>query len=592
VAPKRLFLAVFLPLFVGCLGLVVRDVVRRTPYPALLVAAATGPEEYPRAAGWLPGWGSDAGPDPGDRLVALGGRDLRGASLLAWRLAFEDAAAAGPLELEFEHAGERRRAALVSASYARYWPRALASLAFGVSALLLVRRAPWTPMTRAFVFAYAAAALFFGCAVSGGGAFGLASIALHVASLALAASFGLRCALLFPHGVTPRGALASLGPWLFSSVAFFDASRFYGVPFSPRVGAVGAGVLSLAYFGLALGILTRTYRRADAIARRQIRWVLLGAYAAAAPIAMAAAAAAVEPRLQGVVGIAACSLALIPISQMIAIARYNLFDVDRLISSAAVYSLVLVALMSLLVGFTSSIADPVGRATGLGGSVAQVAIAALLAAFVAPVQRLLRPRIERRFFAERHALERGVASLLDELAACDDPERLLRLAAERLDALLQPATLALYARTEERFAPAVAWGVDVSNAFDGDDPLIRTLERLSECIAASTRSELSALPPFSRAAFETLAAHCIVPVRRAGALFAFVALGPRRSGDLYTSSDLGLLAGVAGRLSDALDRFDQDRLLETTRALAAELRRFVPAPVAERLGRGQGVELG
>ena len=57
------------------------------------------------------------------------------------------------------------------------------------------------------------------------------------------------------------------------------------------------------------------------------------------------------------------------------------------------------------------------------------------------------------------------------------------------------------------------------------------------------------LTPFERAAIETLEVAVLVPFRRGPDLFAFWCLGPKRSGDIYTPTDLALLGAVAGKVA-------------------------------------------
>src|SRR5262249_22824456 len=64
------------------------------------------------------------------------------------------------------------------------------------------------------------------------------------------------------------------------------------------------------------------------------------------------------------------------------------------------------------------------------------------------------------------------------------------------------------------------------------------------------------------------------------------------SGDVYTTTDLALLAAVAVKLSGELMRFDAAEILRLERAMGTALRRYVPEPVAKRLSLGQAIEGG
>jgi class 3 adenylate cyclase len=100
------------------------------------------------------------------------------------------------------------------------------------------------------------------------------------------------------------------------------------------------------------------------------------------------------------------------------------------------------------------------------------------------------------------------------------------------------------------------------------------------------------LPRDERAALEALGAAVLVPVRRGLELAAVICLGAKRSGDVYTPTDLTLLGAVADKVSGELLRFDAAVILRQEREMSDALRSYVPGPVASRLTRGQSIEGG
>jgi hypothetical protein len=70
-------------------------------------------------------------------------------------------------------------------------------------------------------------------------------------------------------------------------------------------------------------------------------------------------------------------------------------------------------------------------------------------------------------------------------------------------------------------------------------------------------------------------------MRRDEAFVAFLCLGPKRSGDVYTSTDLFPLAAVAETVSHQLQCFGQEEVTREAQAMQASLRRYVPGAVAE-----------
>jgi class 3 adenylate cyclase len=87
-----------------------------------------------------------------------------------------------------------------------------------------------------------------------------------------------------------------------------------------------------------------------------------------------------------------------------------------------------------------------------------------------------------------------------------------------------------------------------------------------------------------------LGAAVVLPVSRNGSLAAFVCLGHKRSGDVYTATDLALLAAVTAKISSELQRFSEAEILNQARVMQDSLRRYVPGVVAARLESGSELE--
>lgn len=112
----------------------------------------------------------------------------------------------------------------------------------------------------------------------------------------------------------------------------------------------------------------------------------------------------------------------------------------------------------------------------------------ILASLIVPAQRRLRPWIDRRFFAERHALERGVEGLLRELSTCASPEALLTLAGVQLHRLLRLDRCVIYGRSvEEGYAPVWVGGADTPPVLAVDSPLVRRLEGIRAPLLVDAR---------------------------------------------------------------------------------------------------------
>ena len=136
---------------------------------------------------------------------------------------------------------------------------------------------------------------------------------------------------------------------------------------------------------------------------------------------------------------------LIPVSVAVAVARYRLYDIDRLINRTLVYGLLTALLVGLYAGLVflfGVVLDPVVRESSLAVAAATLAVAALFQ----PLRRRVQGLVDRRFNRRRYDAARTVEGFSGRLR---DQVDLDTLAAELLavvDHTVQPATASLWLR--------------------------------------------------------------------------------------------------------------------------------------------------
>jgi class 3 adenylate cyclase len=412
-------------------------------------------------------------------------------------------------------------------------------------------------------------------------------------------SLGLRAVSIFIRGELPRRGWARFGPWLFAIVGPLAVNGLVGYPLSLRAGGRLFQLATIIWSISVLVVIARGYRRADPILRRQTRWLALGFYLAMAPGALITAIALGDKLVTGEVLRTQWLLArvedfgvLIPISMLFAIARYNVFDVDRLLSATASYNVVIVVLLAVGLVVVPRLAEAASPLLGVEADTGQIALSLALAAIVVPAYRRLRPRIDRVFFKEHYALERGIAELLARLSTCGDARSLTDRVGEGLARLFSPQACVVYAAAEETFQPIFVEGRAVPPAFASAGPLVATLRDRRAPLSlsdAGRHPDTAPLGPFDRAALQALDAEVVLAIHRQ-TLAAFLCLGPKRSGDVYTATDLSLLSAVAETVSQVLRALDQEEAAREARELQHSLRRYVPGVVAEELAGGRDLE--
>jgi len=542
-----------------------------------------------------------AGLQPGDLLLRAGNADLRGVGTLGFFILVPQEAGRDPaVPLVFEREGARRTTSLDVIPVSKTRPILVTAFALGLSALLLLLRARPTPSVRAYFhmgicFALGgtaqnpSAAIFLPT-----GNLGLyAAAAITVVTWASFIPLLMRFLFLFPDDRPPEGRWHRIWPWFFAPpLVLFIALAHTGWI---AIGDLGLFVTAAAAVAAALGVATYKYRRADPVARRQMKWAVFGIYCSLLPIGAAVVLAAFQPRLTWLAYVSFGALALFPVFLLVSVSRFNLFDIDRILSATASYNILAVFVGTGALILVPRVAQAMSSVAGVDAEAGQVVFSLALATVVIPAHRRLRPQIDRVFFKDRYALDHGVAELLPALSQCTDARALTERLGEGLHGLLRPEVCVVYALVEESYAPVFAEGRAVPPAFEANSVLVGTLRERRAPLSLSNagrHADAAPLGPFDRAALETLGAEVVVPVRREEVLAAFICLGPKRSGDVYTPTDLSQLASVAETVSLQLRRFDQDEVIREGREMQESLRRYVPGAIAEELSAGEELTSG
>src|SRR5262249_49691613 len=159
-----------------------------------------------------------------------------------------------------------------------------------------------------------------------------------------------------------------------------------------------------------------------------------------------------------------------------------------------------------------------------------------------------------------------------------------------------PNSTVIYLRLEDLFAPSLVRGELAPPRFGLSSPLVSALEGQPGLLVRDDRSvgRLGGgnLTPFQTAVLDTLDVPIVAPIRIENMLMGFLCLGAKRSGDVYSSTDIALLALLVDKISSELLHYDQSQMVEASRALQERLRRYVPSPLVERLEDKQELDLG
>jgi hypothetical protein len=213
--------------------------------------------------------------------------------------------------------------------------------------------------------------------------------------------------------------------------------------------ALGAflNVLLLGFIVLALVLVVVRFRRSIGAERQQLKW-FLGAVALVVISSIATTALfvlGVQPLADSFWLVNQISIGLVPIAIGIAVLRYRLYEIDRLISRTigwATVTIVLVGAFSLLVLGSSAVLEPL---TG-GNTLAVAGSTLIVAALFAPLRGRVQRAVDRRFDRARYDGERLVGAFGERLRDEVDLETIRADVLATVDRAVRPASVGLWLR--------------------------------------------------------------------------------------------------------------------------------------------------
>jgi len=189
-----------------------------------------------------------------------------------------------------------------------------------------------------------------------------------------------------------------------------------------------------------------SYRRSSGERRQQLKW-LLGGFAATLACVVAAIALGQAPGSGKAVSHAVVVLAFFaaPISMGVAILKYRLYDIDRILSRTLAYAI----LTALLVGVYAGLVLLATKVLKFHNTVAVAASTLAAAALFAPVRRRVQRLVDRRFNRARYDAEQTVAAFAARLKDAVDLDAVREDLAGVVQAALEPAHITVWTSRPE-----------------------------------------------------------------------------------------------------------------------------------------------
>lgn len=321
---------------------------------------------------------------------------------------------------------------------------------FGALGLILAERRPRNPI--GWIFLTAAALWSIGGVgnwyASMGGELGWPLA--HLGSILFTVTFfpGLALCIMPLLALFPSGRLLSTRwRWVLWSAATFgviaavgnslieidDGSKLgealVGISIFPLLAGLGGGIASLVI----------RYRTGSTVVRQQLKWFL--AAAIVLPVALFIGDVFPNhPYLQSLV--VAVGLLLLPVAVAIAILRYRLYEIDRIISRTVTYGL----LTALLAGVYFGLVFLLGELLPFEGELPVAASTLAVAALFSPLRLRVQGVFDRRFNRSHYDAVRTIEVFSSRLRADIDVTDLRQELVEVTVRTMQPAFAGVWTR--------------------------------------------------------------------------------------------------------------------------------------------------
>jgi len=268
---------------------------------------------------------------------------------------------------------------------------------------------------------------------------------------------------VFPDGRLPQGrwrrvaiVLVAAGALLAVAAAAGGAAAVAG--HTVRVNASGnlvdntPGAAGLAQGAVALGVLASLlvwlavqvprYRRSAGERRQQFKWLYTGATIFVVSVISAVQVSGGSSGLDQVIndGIVPVGFAVLPVCVGVAVLRYRLYEIDRIISRVISYAIITAVLAGVFAGLVllASVVLP------LKGSVAVAASTLVAAALFNPLRRRVQHAVDRRFNRARYNADLTVAALASRLNDAADLDSIRENLAAVVQKALEPAHISVW----------------------------------------------------------------------------------------------------------------------------------------------------
>ena len=201
-----------------------------------------------------------------------------------------------------------------------------------------------------------------------------------------------------------------------------------------------AYALLLTIWFAAMGRQVLAWRRSVGDRREQFKWLASGAVVCFASLLVSILLSSSRGWWHAVGDVAVIGAAALPVSIGVAILKYRLYDIDRIISRTLAYAIVTGLLVGVYAGLVLLATEVLRVHTPVAVAAATLAAAALFS----PLRRRVQQVVDRRFNRARYDADQTVAAFADRLKDAVDLDSVQDDLAGVVQHALEPAHLSIW----------------------------------------------------------------------------------------------------------------------------------------------------
>jgi hypothetical protein len=230
----------------------------------------------------------------------------------------------------------------------------------------------------------------------------------------------------------------AIGPWALHGAAARTLARAGQAALFAMFLLVLAGMFSLVL----------RFRRSGPVQRRQLTWFLYATVVIATVLVLDGVLGVLPTGVIGAV-VNAVAFGLLPVAVGVAVLRYRLYEIDRIVSRTVSYGLltaVLIGVYLLVVALLRPLLEPLTGSSTVAVAGSTLAVAAVFN----PVRRRLQAAVDRRFDRARYDAYRAVEAFAARLRNQVDLDQITDGLRETVTATVTPGRMAVWLRPAGR----------------------------------------------------------------------------------------------------------------------------------------------